>query len=78
MKSKTNAAMWGEELNNYADISKVIINFLQGTIKRIPWSQEDIKIETGAITDLLIEMNTQMLLTLSSQPQVNGVPSNHP
>jgi methylenetetrahydrofolate reductase (NADPH) len=74
-KQKANRAMWGESPANYSDIANVFCRFINGDINKLPWSQDAEKRAINELTDLLLEMNRNMLFTISSQPAVNGAPS---
>jgi len=57
----------------------VFISFINGTIKKLPWCEEnEIEGEISIIKDLLIKLNSLNIFTINSQPNVNGVPSNDP
>ena len=70
--------LWGSELKNFIDIAEVFSNFVEGRIGRLPWSEEDIQKETTLITPMLVNMNRNMLFTVTSQPAVNGADSSDP
>lgn len=67
--------MWGKEIKNLDDVSKVFIDFLNNEIKYIPWCDNQAD-ETLKIKDQLIEINKKGLLTINSQPKLNAVSSN--
>jgi methylenetetrahydrofolate reductase (NADPH) len=56
-REDTNRAMWGENPQTYSDIANVFCRFLRGEISKVPWSQEELLLETNELTDLLCEMN---------------------
>lgn len=58
--------MWGEELKSFNDISQVFLNFVEGRIPRLPWSEEDHNMETTLFTPLLVNMNRNMMFTVTS------------
>jgi len=75
-KGKNLRKIWGEKLKSIQDVEKVFIDFLIGTIKKLPWCEEsDLQNEIESIKDLLINLNQQGILTINSQPAVNGKPS---
>lgn len=66
--------MWGQ-LESESDIGKLIIKFITGEIKRLPWSETSVAQETGHISDFVKLMNENNFFTTNSQPKVNGVKS---
>lgn len=44
----------------------------------IPWNYEVLADETTQMVNQLLEINRQGVLTINSQPNVNGVPSTDP
>ena len=76
---------WGSELKNEEDVFKVFEAFISGTenkngvkIKNFPWSEETVAAETAVIQDRLVDFNRRGILTINSQPNVNGKPSSDP
>jgi methylenetetrahydrofolate reductase (NADPH) len=47
-------------------------------MKKFPFSEGAIALETEDISQALITMNKNKLLTINSQPRVHGVKSTHP
>lgn len=70
--------LWGEQVLNLSDIIKVFVLFLQGKIRKYPFSEGSLQAETDTIMDPLIKMNESKLFTINSQPRVNGAPSADP
>ena len=66
--------IWGEPKTE-ADVSKVFTDFCRGKINWIPWCETPIQIETDRIVKQLVRLNETGFLTINSQPQVNGLPS---
>jgi methylenetetrahydrofolate reductase (NADPH) len=66
--------LWGEP-KTLEDLSNLVISYLDGTVKSLPWSDTPITSEIGSIKDLLIELNKSGIFTVNSQPRVNGSPS---
>ncbi|CCE65004.1 hypothetical protein TPHA_0J01830 [Tetrapisispora phaffii CBS 4417] len=58
------------------DLALLVISYLKGDIKCLPWSDIPISNEIDVIFDHLIELNQRNIITINSQPQVNGVRSN--
>ncbi|XP_017483415.1 PREDICTED: methylenetetrahydrofolate reductase-like [Rhagoletis zephyria] len=79
-------AMWGYELTAEADVWEVFHCYISGTANRyghpvpaIPWNEEaDLRSETSVILDRLSACNQAGILTINSQPNVNGAPSTDP
>ncbi|KAK0061314.1 methylenetetrahydrofolate reductase-like isoform X1 [Biomphalaria pfeifferi] len=77
--------MWGEELTCEEDVWSVFVNYLTGQpnkkgvkVKRIPWDDDEIVAETSLIADKLSCINKRGVLTINSQPRVNGASSTDP
>lgn len=71
-------SMWGENPQTHQDIYAVFVNFCEGKIKRLPWSELPVQQETLLIRDDLVALNRNGFLTINSQPQVNAAPSTDP
>lgn len=54
-----------------------MISYLKGEIKSLPWSDGPIGDDTEVLKPALIEMNTNGIFTLNSQPALSAVKSNH-
>jgi methylenetetrahydrofolate reductase (NADPH) len=44
-------------------------------VTRLPWNDDELALETGLIVDRLAKLNRNGILTINSQPNVNGVSS---
>ena len=44
----------------------------------LPWNGEELRPETGLIVDQLAYFNQKGILTINSQPNINGVDSSDP
>lgn len=66
---------WGATCTNLKDISTVFQNYINGKIKKFPFSEGGLAAETGPLTDFLSNMNQNLMYTINSQPQVNACPS---
>ena len=71
-------AMWGEAPVTTREIHEVFANYVSGQIPVLPWCETPLQEETGTIQDTLYNLNQAGLLTINSQPAVNGANSNHP
>jgi methylenetetrahydrofolate reductase (NADPH) len=76
---------WGSELNSEEDVFSVFEAFISGKenkygykVTNFPWCEESVAAETAVISDKLIEYNRRGILTINSQPNVNGKPSSDP
>lgn len=77
--------MWGRELNSPEDVFEVFVCYLTGKenrqgykVKEIPWNQDELASETLPFVDKLAHVNKHGVLTINSQPNVNGAPSTDP
>jgi methylenetetrahydrofolate reductase (NADPH) len=62
-------------VRSFDDVSKTFVEFVQGKIKKFPFSEGVLSPETSDITEILVKLNKHRLLTINSQPRVNGMPS---
>jgi methylenetetrahydrofolate reductase (NADPH) len=53
-------------------------NNTEKIVKHFPWTDEELSSETTLIKSNLIEYNKRGILTINSQPAVNGKPSSDP
>ena len=60
--------LWGQTCTSYTQIAEVFQNYIQGKIKKFPFSEGQLAAETGDLTDILVLMNQNKLFTLNSQP----------
>lgn len=75
--NEQNIKLWGTP-ETLKDVANIFIRFLKGDLKSLPWSESPITAEAEAIRPELIDLNKRGLLTMTSQPSVNGVKSTHP
>ena len=75
--NEQNIKLWGKP-ETLKDIANVFIRYLEGNLASLPWSESAITSEAEAIKPELVDLNRRGLLTITSQPSVNGVKSNHP
>lgn len=61
-----------------SDVASVFTKFCQGQINWLPWCEMPIQIETGRIVEQIVHLNKSGFLTINSQPQINGAPSDSP
>ncbi|KAF9187149.1 hypothetical protein BGZ51_001531 [Haplosporangium sp. Z 767] len=60
------------------DISQLFVEFIEGKIPLLPWSEGSPLPETDAIQSRLVACNKRGFWTVGSQPAVNGKPSTDP
>jgi len=73
--SSERRALWGEEVKSVKDVQDTFVKYLTGKITRLPWSQSALAAETDPLIATLVRLNEVGLLTINSQPVMNGVPS---
>lgn len=66
--------IWGEP-KSVKDISDMFVKYMQGKLDSLPWSEAPITTEADAIRSDLVELNQRGILTINSQPAVDGVKS---
>ncbi len=69
---------WGEELHSVDDVRRVFADFCGGEIQGIPWFDYPLDVESEPLRASLVGLNRAGLLTINSQPRVNGAPSDDP
>ncbi|XP_007652542.1 methylenetetrahydrofolate reductase isoform X2 [Cricetulus griseus] len=77
--------MWGEELTSEESVFKVFERYLSGepnqhgyTVTCLPWNDDPLAAETSLMKEELLRVNRLGILTINSQPNVNGKPSSDP
>ncbi|XP_054995493.1 methylenetetrahydrofolate reductase (NADPH) isoform X3 [Sorex araneus] len=77
--------MWGEELAGEHSVFQVFEHYLSGEpnpqghlVTCLPWNDEPLAPETDLLKEQLLRVNRQGVLTINSQPPVNGRPSTDP
>ena len=83
--AKENLKQWGAQVASVADINDIFEAFISGKPNRFgvrvhtfPWCEEDLSLETSLLRPELSELNRKGILTINSQPSVNGAPSDDP
>lgn len=69
--------LWGNPTTIH-DLGNLFADYIAGKVNSLPWSDAPISSEVQSITQQLIDLNKRNILTINSQPAVNGVRSNHP
>ena len=75
--NEQNIKLWGKP-RTLRDVANIFIRFIEKDLQSLPWSESPITDESDEIKHELIDLNKRGLLTLTSQPAVNGVSSSHP
>ncbi|KAK7085065.1 hypothetical protein SK128_003544 [Halocaridina rubra] len=89
LKSKSSKeqllAMWGETLESEQDVWDVFHAYLTNTknkagqkVTKVPWNDDELSDETAFLREKLGEFNKRGILTINSQPNVNGASSEDP
>ncbi|KAH3681624.1 hypothetical protein WICPIJ_007414 [Wickerhamomyces pijperi] len=71
---KRSIELWGKP-SSIQDISALVVNYLTGKVNSLPWSDTPVTSEIDSIKDQLVALNQSGIITINSQPKVNGVPS---
>jgi methylenetetrahydrofolate reductase (NADPH) len=72
-----NRKLWGEP-KSIKDIADVFVKYLEHGVESLPWSEAPINSEADSIKADLISLNRRGLLTINSQPAIDGVKSSDP
>lgn len=75
--NEQNRQLWGEP-RSLKDLAGAFVQYLESKIDTLPWSEAPITSEADTIKAELISLNRRGLLTINSQPAVDGVKSSHP
>lgn len=77
--------MWGEQLTSEESVFDVFVHYLSGEpnhnghpVTCLPWNDEPLAAETSLMKGELLQVNQRGVLTINSQPPVNGKPSSDP
>jgi methylenetetrahydrofolate reductase (NADPH) len=70
-------SIWGQAPLTYEDVYEVFARYIEGRIPILPWCEASLQSETIPLSSLFAAVNRGGLLTINSQPAVNGVPSDH-
>eukprot|EP00920_Eleutheroschizon_duboscqi_P036587 GHVT01088088.1.p1 GENE.GHVT01088088.1~~GHVT01088088.1.p1 ORF type:complete len:381 (-),score=18.56 GHVT01088088.1:922-2064(-) len=78
-RSRTHrVSMWGSSLSSMECIQRVFCAYLRGKVSRLPWCSDLLGEETSLVQKPLLKLNMLGVLTINSQPRVNGALSNDP
>ena len=75
---KDKVKYWGVSCKSITEMSKIFINYITGKIKKFPFAEGPIALETQDINEFLVELLNNKILTINSQPRVNAVKSSDP
>ncbi|RYP75178.1 hypothetical protein DL770_007465 [Monosporascus sp. CRB-9-2] len=75
--NESNRKKWGEP-KCIKDIATLFVRYIEKDLQTLPWSEAPLTAEADSIREDLIKLNQRGLLTVNSQPAVNGVKSSHP
>lgn len=75
--NEQNIKLWGSP-QTLRDVADIFIRFLKKELQSLPWSEDPLNNESLEIRPELIDLNKRGLLTITSQPSVNGLKSSHP
>jgi len=57
---------WGNTCKSYSDVANVFVAYISGKIKKFPFSEGQLALETSDLTEILTKMNQNKLFTLNS------------
>ncbi|KAK6455192.1 methylenetetrahydrofolate reductase [Scheffersomyces xylosifermentans] len=66
--------LWGTP-QTLQDLSDIVVSYLKGELKSLPWSDGPIGEDTSLIVDNLIKLNQKGFFTMNSQPALNAIKS---
>lgn len=75
--NEQNIQCWGEP-RTIRDIGNLFVRYLETDLESLPWSEAPITTEADIIKPELVDLNRRGLLTINSQPAVDGVRSTDP
>ncbi|KAK4552106.1 methylenetetrahydrofolate reductase (NAD(P)H) met13 [Recurvomyces mirabilis] len=74
--NEANRKLWGSP-HNVQEIANLFVGYMKGQVQTLPWSESPISGEADVLRKDLIDLNSRGLLTINSQPAVDGVKSTH-
>ena len=75
LKLDDNRKEWGDRVTSLDEVAEVFAAYVEGKIGSLPWCEESLHIETLSISARLARYNRAGLLSINSQPAVNGADS---
>ncbi|KAN0053415.1 hypothetical protein ACTA71_009865 [Dictyostelium dimigraforme] len=67
--------IYGDSPQSEQDIYNIFASYCSGNIKRLPWNDAPLSLESENIKEQLVFLNKNGFLTINSQPAINGLPS---
>ncbi|KAK0935888.1 methylenetetrahydrofolate reductase (NAD(P)H) met13 [Friedmanniomyces endolithicus] len=71
-----NRKLWGEP-KTAQQVAELFVGYMSGKVESLPWSEAPISSEADSLRQDLIDLNSRGLLTINSQPAVDGAKSSH-
>jgi len=75
--SEQNRTKWGQPAT-LRDVASLFTRYMEGNLDSLPWSDSPISNEADTLKQDLINLNSRCILTINSQPPVDGAKSTHP
>ena len=75
--NEANRKKWGEPAS-VQDVADLFVRYLNQELDSLPWSESPLSNEADSIKDDLVALNKRGILTINSQPAVDGIKSSHP
>ncbi|KAF2091434.1 methylenetetrahydrofolate reduct [Saccharata proteae CBS 121410] len=75
--NEQNIKTWGSP-KSLKDIADLFVRYMEGKLETLPWSEAPISTEANVLKPDLVNLNQRGLLTVNSQPSVDGAKSTHP
>ncbi|KYQ90902.1 methylenetetrahydrofolate reductase [Tieghemostelium lacteum] len=76
-KAEDTTSVYGPNPQSEQDVFEVFASYCSGKIKKLPWNDAPLSLESDPIKEQLVFLNRNGFLTINSQPALNGVPSTH-
>jgi methylenetetrahydrofolate reductase (NADPH) len=78
LRASERRAAWGHQLLSMRDVCETFVRYVRGQIPMLPWCELALANESGRIVERLALLNARGMLTINSQPPVDGAPSHDP
>lgn len=70
--------IWATSIEAPIHVFQTFARYIEGECPRLPWCENQVLLETIPLKQTLKRLNEHGILTINSQPKVNGAPSNDP